>query len=140
VKIRRSRADHWFSRWIRRDWKCVACRQRFQEGSQGLHCAHIWSRRHRGTRWLNENAIPLCFACHQRFGENPLGFHDWLQGWLDPADLLQLAKRANQVTKVTTLEEKLVTEYWQGMVLAYTDDQPTPGVPPEIRHLCWLGE
>jgi hypothetical protein len=37
---------------------CVHC------GKPSVHSHHIFSRRHRATRWNTSNGIGLCFGCH----------------------------------------------------------------------------
>ena len=68
--VKKSRADHWFSRAVRlRDEHlCQNC------GKLGTDCAHIYGRRTKVTRWCALNALCLCRACHNWFGENPLEF------------------------------------------------------------------
>jgi hypothetical protein len=62
--IRRSAADRRFSVQIReRDSHCMRCGSQPKPG--GLHCAHMFTRRTRVTRFDPDNALALCYGCHQ---------------------------------------------------------------------------
>ena len=65
--IRRTAEDARFSLMIReRDqWTCMRCRKQHAEKSQGLHCAHHFTRRTRATRFDPDNAMALCYGCYQ---------------------------------------------------------------------------
>ena len=65
--IRRSPADAKFSREIReRDrYTCQRCSAIHLENSQGLHAAHMFTRRTQATRFDPDNAMALCYGCHQ---------------------------------------------------------------------------
>jgi ribosomal protein L37E len=65
--IKRTAADDKFSKMIRlRDhWTCQRCGKQHAPNSQGLHCAHNFTRRTRITRFEPSNALALCYGCHQ---------------------------------------------------------------------------
>ena len=69
MRIKIQPADRWFSlcNRIHHDWTCQMCGTQKQPGSNGLHTAHIFSRRHRATRWMPSNVLSLCFGCHSKF-------------------------------------------------------------------------
>ena len=72
------RADEAFSRYVRqRDGRCVVCKS-----TARLQCAHIISRRYRGTRWNPANAVCLCASCHVYYEHRPLEWQEWAgQDW-----------------------------------------------------------
>jgi len=115
MKIRRSKADDLFSRYIRtRDnWTCRRCEKRFEKGAQGLHAAHLYSRRHWSTRhWTGSpdvpsNALALCFHCHQYTGENPVVFAKWLDDLFGEEAMDRLYHMSHTVQKKTEYEERL---------------------------------
>ena len=102
-KIRIDKRDTIFSKLIRtRDkWTCQRCGRKYEEGSQGLHCSHFFSRRHRGTRWSVENAAAHCMGCHAYLGGNPIEFAEWIEAYLGRDRFSQLRMKAMKVTKFT---------------------------------------
>ena len=79
MKIKISQLDRFFSRYIRaRDgWTCVRCGRRYPEQSQGLHCAHIFSRAKKSVRFYPDNATALCFPCHTWSDQHTTEKHTW---------------------------------------------------------------
>ena len=77
--MKRNKLDQLFSRYIReRDrWTCRVCGKQYPKGSQGLHCSHIFSRRHSAIRYDERNAVAKCFSCHQWYGGNPVEGGEW---------------------------------------------------------------
>lgn len=73
MRITRSPADKLFSEYIRtRDaWTCQRCFMQYPTKSQGLHCAHYWSRSMKSVRFDPENADALCYGCHAYFHKDP---------------------------------------------------------------------
>jgi 5-methylcytosine-specific restriction endonuclease McrA len=71
--VKRDARDREFSRMIReRDWyTCQRCGAMHKTNSQGLHCAHMFSRGKLGTRWDPENAVALCYGCHRYLDTHP---------------------------------------------------------------------
>ncbi len=65
-----------------------------------LQCAHIISRRYRGTRWLRENALCLCAAHHTYWTFRPLEFERFLLDTIGPDALDALKRKALAVTHV----------------------------------------
>ncbi len=75
MRIKRDTADKLFSDLVREraGWCCESCQRYYPPGRrQGLHCSHIFSRRHNSTRWHPQNAIAECFACHQKGAGDPV--------------------------------------------------------------------
>ena len=73
MKLKRTAADHWFSRCVRlrSDFKCQGCGAQYESNSVGLHCSHYFSRSKKGIRYEARNAFAHCYGCHQRYGSNP---------------------------------------------------------------------
>lgn len=105
--MKRDPLDILFSLYIRtRDnWTCQRCFSQKPEKSQGLHCSHIFSRRHKATRWDEQNAKALCFSCHQWYGGNPVESAAWVEDWhavrWGPDALDELRQRKNAPFKLT---------------------------------------
>lgn len=108
--IKRDKRDILFSRIIRAraGWRCEACGTSYKDRPQGLHCSHLFSRRHKSTRWDEDNAFAHCFGCHQRLGGDPVEFVAWAVSRLgqDKVDALRL--KAHSVTKFTKAELELI--------------------------------
>ena len=59
-----------------RDKHCVKC-----GGNYGLQAHHIFSRRHKSTRWDVHNGVALCTGCHIFWAHRDTGgFVAW---WMD---------------------------------------------------------
>ncbi|PUB87053.1 MAG: hypothetical protein DBP02_02070 [gamma proteobacterium symbiont of Ctena orbiculata] len=108
-------ADTWFSKCIREraGWICEVCNKQYEENSQGLHCSHFWSRRHRATRWDADNAAAHCFGCHQRLGGNPIEFADWIEQHLGEARMEIVRGKAMSIVKIPKSEEKDIAKYYR---------------------------
>lgn len=103
MKIRRTRADILFSQYIRnRDKCCQRCGK-----TDGLQCAHIFSRRHWNTRHDPENAIALCFTCHEYFTGNPLVFATWCRTKFGERSMAKLDLKAHAIAKKSAHDEGL---------------------------------
>jgi len=65
--VKRDSADALFSDWIReRDkWTCQRCWMTYVPPTNALHCAHMFSRGKRRTRFDPDNACALCYGCHR---------------------------------------------------------------------------
>jgi hypothetical protein len=71
--------------------KCEWCNRQ----TDGLECAHIFSRRFLITRWEPINALSLCHACHRKAHDKPVEFVEWVKSYLGESvynDLRRLAK------------------------------------------------
>lgn len=102
-KIKLDGVDKLFSLYIRRRdaWTCQKCGTAYPEGSQGLHCSHVFSRRHKSIRWEPLNAKALCFSCHMWFGGNPVEAYRWLEEYLGPEKLEELEQMKNELVRDT---------------------------------------
>lgn len=103
MRIRRTKADALFSQFIRnRDKCCQRCMK-----TDGLQCAHIFSRRHWATRHDPANAIALCFTCHEYFTGNPLEFARWCDQEFGREAMDKLFLRAHAIGKKSKHDEGL---------------------------------
>ena len=108
-------ADTWFSKCVRESsaWTCQKCGSVHEQGSQGLHCSHNFSRRHRTIRWCKDNALALCFGCHQWFGGNPYESGKWLENRIGEGTITLLLEKKESHTKVSKLEEKDIAAHYK---------------------------
>jgi len=79
----------------------------------GLHCSHIFSRRHRTIRWASGNAQALCFSCHQWFGGNPADSGVWVTDLLGAGHIDLLREKMNLKQKVSKLKEKDIAKHYR---------------------------
>lgn len=110
-----SQADTWFSKCVRErsNWTCERCGKQHDQGSMGLHCSHIFSRRHRTIRWSGDNAQALCFSCHQWFGGNPVESGQWVTELMGEGAMELLIEKKNSLIKVSKLEEKEIARHYK---------------------------
>lgn len=108
-------ADTAFSKCVREasGWCCERCNSQHEPGSMGLHCSHIYSRRHRTIRWCKENAQALCFSCHQWFGGNPANSGLWVREFVGEGVILLLEEKRDSKVKVSKLEEKDIAKHYR---------------------------
>ena len=117
MKLKRTAADHWFSRCVRlrNDFKCQGCGAQYESNSTGLHCSHYFSRSKKGIRYDAMNAFAHCYGCHQKYGSNPDYFvrhyiDTYGEGALglirEKAEDINLGKRMNK-------EQKLITKHYK---------------------------
>ena len=97
MKIKRRKADILFSQYIRtRDrWTCQKCHKRYKPKSQGLHCAHMFSRRKESTRFDPDNCCSLCFGCHQYIDSHPFEKIEFFEKRLGKERLAKLRLKSN---------------------------------------------
>ena len=95
-------ADQWFGKCIklRAGWRCEVCGKQYQEGDQGLHTSHFYSRRHQSVRHDPDNAAAMCFGCHQKLGGEPIEFALWIECYLTTKTLEALEVRKNKLLKI----------------------------------------
>lgn len=108
-------ADTAFSRCVREsnDWVCERCETQYEKGAQGLHCSHIYSRRHRTIRWSSMNVQALCFSCHQWFGGNPADSGLWIREFIGEGAMNLLIEKKDCKVKVSKLEEKEIASHYR---------------------------
>ena len=102
--IKRDKRDILFSFLVRgrTEWACERCGKHYNpDSARGLECAHIFSRRYRGTRWFPQNATSLCTSCHFFFTGNPIEFAEWVERHLGPALFARLRVLRNEICKLS---------------------------------------
>ena len=107
--IKRDKYDKVFSDLVRErsNWTCECCGKHFPEGRrQGLHCSHVYSRRHQATRYLGLNAFAHCYSCHQQLGGSPIEFTAWVRNQLGDGAFDRLREAHNTVVKRTKAEKE----------------------------------
>ncbi len=122
--MKRDKYDDLFSKMVRErdNWTCQKCGKYYPEGNrQGLHCSHIFSRRHVATRWEPYNAVAHCFYCHQYLGGNPVLFEHWAREYLGEYIVEMLTEKHNQICKLTRKDkiemyEHMKSEYARMLV------------------------
>lgn len=113
--IKRSKADHWFSKCIREraNYKCERCGKEYTASSTGLHCSHHFSRSHRPIRWCKDNALALCFSCHNWYAGNPVQSGRWLSEKLGETMIAILEEKLGDKTKISKEEEKEIAAHYK---------------------------
>jgi hypothetical protein len=113
--MKRSPADDAFSKCVRArtDYKCERCGKQFLPTSSGLHCSHVFSRRHRTIRWCAENAQALCYTCHEWYGGNPIESGKWVESVLGRGVIDLLIEKRNAKVKVSKQEEKEIASHYR---------------------------
>jgi hypothetical protein len=113
--IKITQADKWFSLCVREraEWSCESCQKHYQQGDQGLDCAHIYSRRHKSTRHHSDNAVALCVGCHRRYSGNPLDFAKWVETKLGTARLEMLWERREAAIKYNKALDKEISSHYK---------------------------
>lgn len=109
MRIKRNATDALFSTLVREraGWCCEFCQKYYPEGNRmGLECAHIFSRRHKATRWLPNNAISLCTSCHVRYTGDPVEFTYAVANFIGQKNLDWLAMKKEGMMKVPAYYEK----------------------------------
>ena len=99
MNIRRDKRDALFSGLVRERacWVCERCGKKPEIRS--LHCSHLFSRRHRATRWHPKGSVAHCFSCHQYLGEHPIEFSEWIKEYLGHSEMKRLRRLSQVVAK-----------------------------------------
>ncbi len=99
--MKRSKEDIAWAKLIkgRADYVCERCKKWHGPKSQGLHAAHIFSRRFKTTRHDEENGLALCFGCHMLFHSRPLEAHEFFKEYLGDEKYEALKKRARALKR-----------------------------------------
>lgn len=115
MAIKTKPADQAFSRCVRTaaNWTCERCGSVHEKGSMGLHCSHIFSRRHRTIRWSKDNVQALCFSCHQWFGGNPADSGYWVTELLGAGHMDLLREKKDSKQRVSKQEEKDIAAHYR---------------------------
>ena len=133
-----SPADSAFAKCVksRADWTCEKCQTKHEQGSMGLHCSHIFSRRHRTIRWAGMNAQSLCFACHSWYGGNPADSGIWITNLLGEGHMDLLREKRDLKVKVSKAEEKEIAKHYRGE-LKLIEAKRLDGVTGRIEFQSW---
>jgi hypothetical protein len=77
--VRRDRADHYFSLFIRyRDnWRCQRCFVPYVPVTNALHASHFWGRARESVRFDPSNVTSHCHGCHAFLTANPELHREW---------------------------------------------------------------
>lgn len=113
--VKRTPADDAFSKCVRaaNGYRCEKCGAQHDKSSTGLHCSHIFGRRHRTIRWAKDNAQSLCARCHTWYGENPADSGKWLVEQFGEGYLQILRDKRDSGIKVPKVEEKLIARHYR---------------------------
>ena len=132
--VKRTPADDAFSKCVREraDYTCERCGAVHQKGSMGLHCSHIYSRRHRTIRWAGDNAQALCFACHKWYGESPADSGLWINDLMGEGAMAILREKRDSMVKVPKTEEKDIAKHYREQ-LRILEQQRAEGVTGRIE-------
>ena len=136
--MRISPADTAFAKCVkaRTGWKCERCSAQHVEGSRGLHCSHIFSRRHRTIRWSGDNAQALCFSCHSWYGGNPADSGMWITDLLGEGHMAMLREKRDSMMKVSKGDEKEIAKHYR-MELAKIELKRGHGVQGYIEFVSY---
>lgn len=115
MAIKREACDKWFSDVVRAkaNWSCEYCHKSFAGPSAGLHCAHIYGRANKSTRWSLDNAVSLCAYHHDYFGRNPVEFADWLSQYFGQGHMDILREKRNQIMKTNVQLRKEIAKHYR---------------------------
>lgn len=110
MNIKTTNLDRLFSQYVRAraGWRCERCGA--QPARQGLHCSHIFSRRHKGIRWHPSNAVAHCYGCHSYLGGNPSVFNEWARNYLGSDTLESLRQESAVVTNLTEQDKRDIAD------------------------------
>lgn len=110
MKIRITKLDSLFSRYVRTisGGYCKRCKKYF--GVAKLHNAHFHSRRKHSVRWDIANTVPICFGCHSYIDGNPLRKIEFFLEILGQEKFNSLNERAETLTKV---DKEALTVYYK---------------------------
>lgn len=118
--VRRDTTDDLFSKLVRErvNWTCEDTGLYFPEDRrQALHCAHIYGRRHKATRWNPLNAVCLSAGRHMYYTENPIEFTGWVMAHFKKVygdyAFDTLTELHNQIVKVTKEDKKEMNKFFR---------------------------
>ena len=122
--MKRDKLDKVISDLVREraEWTCEKCGKVFPEGfRQGLHCSHLYSRRHASTRHFGGNLFAHCFACHQYLGGNPIEFAAWARSQLGDTALESLGERHHRIVRRRKKEKEEMYQHFKAEYKALMD-------------------
>ena len=136
MKVRLKPADRYLSLCVRkRDmWTCQYSGKIFEPGSQGLHCAHIFSRRHFATRWVPMNCISLSFGAHRKFDEDHEFKREFAIKFIGQTMYDELNEWRQRIVKISKGDQKLIARYYK-----HYEESMRPGehvyMPPTLQRM-----
>lgn len=100
--MKRDKTDTLFSKFIRllEGGYCKKCKKYFGL-TQGLHCAHYFSRGRKSTRWYRDNATALCTHCHFDLDRHPEEKQEFFRKILGKKRFEALCEREKELIKYT---------------------------------------
>jgi len=115
-QMKRDKLDAIFSELVREraSWTCERCGKYYPEGNRsGLHCSHIYSRRHAATRTHPLNAVAHCFPCHQFYGSNPVLGGKWAADYLGDGAIKILEELLQRPVKYTKADKEEAYQHYK---------------------------
>ena len=124
---KRTRADHWFSFFIRfRDnFTCQTCgkyclRRKLNNPDlpmSKIECSHVFSRRHQSVRFDERNAFTQCVTCHEKAEQNKKDYEAWAEKRLGQADWNALViKKSVAQPHFQRIPEAVIAGYYRDEV------------------------
>jgi len=101
-KITTKKLDDLFRDIMRSQGKCHRCGRRSPQVI--LQCAHGFSRRYRGTRWVEEANFCLCSRCHLFMTFRPIEWDDYMRHAWGEEKYDRLRAQAQAITKTDKQE------------------------------------
>ena len=140
MKLKRTAADHWFSRCVRlrNQIKCQGCGAQYESNSTGLHCSHYLSRSKKGIRYDKMNAFAHCYGCHQKYGSNPDYFVRHYIDTYGEGALELVREKAEDITlgKRMNKEQKLIAKYYKSEAERMENERAV-GVAGWMEFVSW---
>ena len=97
-----------------RNWTCEYTGEYFPpDRRHGLHCSHLYGRRHAATRWLPDNCFAHSAYAHRYLGENPVIFAVWAREQLGDTLMDMVAARHNQIARYREKDYRGMLEHYQ---------------------------
>lgn len=116
--VKRTAPDRHFSDAIREshDYTCLNCGTEGRNSKGMMDCAHVFSRKHRSTRWTVANAVCLCRSCHQKMHDRPLVFAELVKRYLGEKAYDRLMLAHNKPKKIPKWQEKEIAAHYKNQV------------------------
>ena len=124
MAIKRTAADIAFSNAIREgsDFTCQnegqveglePCGVNLRHSPQTMDCSHVFSRKHRNTRWHPLNALCLCRSCHSKVSDRPLIHAEFVKAIKGEDNYWRVMRLHNQVLKLPKSAEKDIAKHYR---------------------------
>lgn len=135
----RGKLDQVFSELVRErsNWTCEYSGKQFTNGNRmGIHCSHLFSRRHLATRWHPDNAFAHSYSAHSYLGGNPVIFVSWAESQLGSGRLEMLRERHNMTMRYREKDLREMLAHYQ-LALVGMKAQRADGVAGRIEFPAW---